>query len=503
MDNILFVQTIATEGEGFLPLGLANLSAELKRAHAGEVATHVFNTEYYLPSYQAMGKALHERVKQLNPLFIGFSAKTLDFPLALYLAKHIKKSFDIPIIVGGAHAYTTPAEKIIEYNFIDYVAYGDGEKTINRFYPALKGEIPFSETPGLLYTEGGRVFKTPLKYYEKLDEVPYPDWELFINNPEFQSLKYKRIPSETQRGCPFQCTYCCNNLDVVHELGIRRRSIDKVMVELEQGFRMIGKDAPVDFLDEVFSMHKKRTIELLKEYKKHFKNPFTISTIISLTDEDILRHLYEANCRAIWVGVESGDEDFRIKTLKKNVTNEAIRKNVALAKKLGIEVYTYNIIGMPTEEMTHVQKTIDLNRELRPAEARLKFYRPFPNTEMTDLAVKEGCFGEDNPYYKIFCGMEYADMDQYFKDLKFVNEEPILTNLKVSKETIVRTNKLLFILCQSSKSLQPFFEYLYDRFPPNVREFYIHNLQSFYVYKRLLTPRYLCRGFKKLAFGRY
>lgn len=498
MDNFLFVQTISTEGEGFLPLGLANLSGELKRNYDGQVDVHVFNTEYYLPSYQAMAKALCERIKELSPLCVGFSSKTLDFPLAIYLARFIKKSFDIPIVVGGAHAYTTPPEKIIAYDFIDYVAYGDGEKTINLLYPALKGNVSISEVPGLLYKEGEKIHKTPLEYYEKLDEVPFPDWTPFVNNPEFKGPQYMVVPSETQRGCPFQCTYCCNNLEVVHDLGIRRRSIDQVMIELERGFQMIGKDCPVIFLDEVFSMYKKRTIDLLKEYKKHFKNPFTISTIISLADEDILKYLYDANCRAIWIGVESGDEDFRIKTLKKNVTNDVIREHVSIAKKLGMEVYTYNIIGMPTEEMKHVQKTIDLNRELKPLEPRMKFYRPFPNTEMTNLAIKEGCYSEKNPYHKIFWGMEYADMDQYFKDLKTVNEVPVLTNLKIPNEIITRTVLLLFIFSQSPKILQPVYEFLYDHLPPSIRRRYIKSLHKFYVIKRLMTPRYIRRACAKL-----
>jgi len=77
--------------------------------------------------------------------------------------------------------------------------------------------------------------------------------------------------------------------------------------------------------------------------------------------EPLFQSFKKANFRFINIGIESGSERIRAKILKRFYSNDDIIKNVKLAKKYGLKVSTYNMIGFPEEDLVEFQKTIEIN----------------------------------------------------------------------------------------------------------------------------------------------
>ena len=91
----------------------------------------------------------------------------------------------------------------------------------------------------------------------------------------------------------------------------------------------------------------------------------------------------EANCYEIAVGVESGSPKV-LKQIGKGTTVEKIKKSVEWAKKAGILVRGYFILGMPDETEEDIRLTARLAEELDLDEYGFTILCPYPGTQMYD-----------------------------------------------------------------------------------------------------------------------
>ena len=88
--------------------------------------------------------------------------------------------------------------------------------------------------------DDGRVINNPLRAAVDLNSVPIPDWDLFDPTSIYRPMqgKMRAVGLETQRGCPYTCTYCnspSNNV-IYKDAGQRifhRKSIKRIKEELD------------------------------------------------------------------------------------------------------------------------------------------------------------------------------------------------------------------------------------------------------------------------------
>jgi glycerol-3-phosphate cytidylyltransferase-like family protein len=103
-------------GKGPFPyVGVMSISSFLKH--------HGLKTDVLIGSFE---KDILKGIEQISPDGIGFSVMSSDHKWMVELAAQIKTRFDIPIVVGGVHASSSP-EVIIGDKNIDYVVIGEGE----------------------------------------------------------------------------------------------------------------------------------------------------------------------------------------------------------------------------------------------------------------------------------------------------------------------------------------------------------------------------------------
>jgi radical SAM superfamily enzyme YgiQ (UPF0313 family) len=314
---------------------------------------------------------------------IGLTATTPTFNNAHNLCKIIKEKTHKKIVLGGIHATIVPKE-CISSPFIDFVIYGEGEITILELAQALKSGKDFSKIKGLCFKKKNKiVINPPRELIPDLDSIPFPARHLFNHNKYVypDSLSNPVMPILTSRGCPHGCTYCCTKL--IFSRKMRFRSAKNVVDEIEH---LIEKYhvKEIHFWDDNFTFDKKRVFEIHDELKRrHIKLNFAFPNGLRVdqVDFDILKCLKDMGVYSVAFGVESGNQEI-LNNVKKGITIDQIKRAYFLAKKAGLETWSFFMIGLPGDTAKTIRKTIEFAIDLDPDIAKFHILKPFPGTEV-------------------------------------------------------------------------------------------------------------------------
>ncbi len=171
------------------------------------------------------------------------------------------------VMFTGLHP-SALAERTLREENTDFVCQGEGFQTILSLLELLKaGREPDGyQVPGLWYLRNGKVVSNPPATLANPDELPVAAWDLLpmdryrahnwhcfehINQRQPYAVVY------TSLGCPFDCSYC--NIHALYngKPGIRFRSPEKVVEEIDFLVRKY-KVRNIKFLDELFALREDR-----------------------------------------------------------------------------------------------------------------------------------------------------------------------------------------------------------------------------------------------------
>jgi len=148
---------------------------------------------------------------------------------------------------------------------------------------------------------------------------------------------------------------------------------------------------------ESFGVDKKWAIDLcskLEAFNKTLSQPFSFGANIRITLNADLEDLFiackKANFRFINIGLESGSERVRREILRRNYSNEDVINAVKLARKHGLKVCFYNMVGLPGETMADFKETVRVNRICLPDWHLTGVFFPYPGTELYSLCQEQG-----------------------------------------------------------------------------------------------------------------
>jgi putative methyltransferase len=104
-----------------------------------------------------------------------------------------------PQVMNMGNRYLSPRHE----NLV--ICNGEGEVTFAKLLAARMANLSdFAAVPGLSYYRDGKLWVTPKQErLKELDRIPSPYLEGY-----YKATDYVWAPIETNRGCPFQCTYC-------------------------------------------------------------------------------------------------------------------------------------------------------------------------------------------------------------------------------------------------------------------------------------------------------
>lgn len=363
--------------------GIMNLSAVLKEAG--------YRSEVVPMDLSVLGDRLRgeDRVvaafstpSALAATYVGFNRK---------LKRHRP---DITSVFGGPHPTYFP--NLVEEDGVDAVCIGEGEYALLDFVRALEeGRSPVA-IPNWWVKQNGAIHRNPPRdLLQDLDELPLPDREAFLQATKSTELHAIVM---TGRGCPYQCTYCCNHLYQKIYAGkgklVRRRSVDHVMRELKQlkdsGFRFIR------FMDDLFILQQEWVTEFSDRYSEEIGLPFSCLVRANFVTERVVSDLKRAGCHRIMMGIEAGNDRIRNEVMKRRMSDSEILEAARIIKASGIRLVTANIFAVPGGTLADDWETVDLNIKAKPNYASAAIMIPFLGTEIYETAKSLGLLEENH-----------------------------------------------------------------------------------------------------------
>lgn len=336
-----------------------------------------------------------------EPAVAAFSSLMWNAQLSLQVAEQVKRRYPKCLVVfGGANVPHHPEAFLQRYPFIDVTVRGEGESpfraVLERLAVAngahdidLEGIAGTSwRTPGggFRHSELDQAFQKDLDLYPSPYLEGYYD-EVFHRHPE---LQFQAI-IETNRGCPFQCTFCYWGKGGMSRK-YRFHGIDRVKAEIDW---MADKKIKYVFnADSNFGMHRRdmEIAEYLVATKQRTGFPHKFRTCYGKnTDEKIfaigkLFHEHGLE-KGITISYQSVDEEVQKNIKRDNIRLECARELQRKFNDLGVPVYTELILGLPGESLRTWIDGVDrvLGSGLKN-QLFMYICQVFPNT---DLAAPE------------------------------------------------------------------------------------------------------------------
>ncbi len=357
------------------------------------------------PTWQLMRRLVVEQ----KPDFIGITALTTKFGSVIQTARFCREVLpQVPIIVGGAHASTMP-ELTASIPEVDYVLRGESDETLPELLRTISEKGDLSKIGSLTWKKSGQIIHNPdATFTQDLDSLPLPNRKALLN-PEHYSSEDMGIML-TSRGCPFRCSYCFH----MWERRVRFRSVASVVAEIEQVYREFGT-TQFSLKDDSFTVRRSHVLSLCAAFKKlPFKITFNCTTRVDLLDDELLATMKDAGLAQLSVGIESGSAEI-LKQTDKDITHEQILKAAKLLNQHHIFWTGYFMIGLPTETVEDINKTMAFLRKSKPYYAGLGVYNPFPGTKLFDQGVAMGLL-DPKPPLEHFLNANPKDL--FFKDPK-------------------------------------------------------------------------------------
>jgi radical SAM superfamily enzyme YgiQ (UPF0313 family) len=289
------------------------------------------------------------------------------------------------------------------------ICIGEGEYPLLELAQNISASRDYIHTKNIWVKRNGQVTKNEVSSLIKnLDLLPFPDYgdedKYFIEDDKIVNrdpgLQTYNLNIMASRGCPYQCSYCCNSVfnSIYKDKGtiVRRRSVENVMEEIHSLKDRFPNLRRIDFIDEVFAWDKNWTEEFTERYKKEVHLPFHCAQHPNVVRDDILEMLVDAGLERVEVGVQSGSEKIRQELFERPVTNNKLIDTARLLKRRKIVPFYDFIVDNPFETDKEKKEGLDFLLEIpRPFHLHLFSLKFFPNTVITKRALNEKKISEE------------------------------------------------------------------------------------------------------------
>jgi len=333
---------------------------------------------------------LRRELEEFHPQLVGATCVTLNYPIARRMLR-VCKAFDPHIftVIGGPHVTFAQNETLLESPWIDTIVIGEGERTLVELAGAVEGGKDYRQVPGIAFCDGGAVVRTaPQTRIEDLDGLPLPARELL------PMARYRALGTTctviTSRGCPYSCIFCSGHR--MFGPSVRYRSPGLVVDEIEKLKRDFNY-AKVNIVDDTFTVNHRHAGAVCEEMlRRNLGMKWSAFARVDRITADLARLMQRAGCEWVLFGIESADEGI-LKTVKKGITLEQVRRAVKIAAEAGINVFNSFIFGLPGESRDTALKSMAFGDELqRKYGAKYGFHilAPLPGTELYEKAEDYG-----------------------------------------------------------------------------------------------------------------
>jgi len=444
------------------PIGIAYVAAVLERQHKVSIIDSPTegwrNLEQIDETNYRIGlanKEIADRIERLSPDIVEINIPFSGWSKAAFEVASVAKSVDKDIItvLDGLHPSARPVECLSNPN-IDFVVRGEAEYTMLELVGALEQGITedLKKIEGIGFTKNGKTVITPPRpEIQDLDALPFPARHLLPMNIYFDAVKENPIRGKiskrytimmTSRGCPHECIFCSNH--IVMGKTWRGRSPENVVDEIEQVVNTYSIKQ-IDFFDDNMTLIKKRVeniCDLIVERGLDIDWYVPTGVRADTLDEELLRKMKVSGCKGIRVAPESGVQRVVNQIIKKNLALEDVEKAVVLAKKVGIKVGVFFILGLIGETKEDMKETIKYAYKLKKLGAnsfQFSIATPLYGTELYEQAKRGGFLREGFSDEALAAAEPLIETEEFTADdLRELCLQANLVNQSLNRDKLVK-----------------------------------------------------------------
>jgi radical SAM superfamily enzyme YgiQ (UPF0313 family) len=384
------------------PLWIALLAAYL-RDRGFSVSIIDADAEGYGPEDVAA------KVKALDPVLCGLGAigpnpsasSTPKMPAMRAVLNAMRAAgVTAKTVAFGIHPSGLPERTLLEEP-VDFLCRGETFYCVTALIEYLKnGHGVPEKIKGLWFIKDGKVISNGwAEQLEELDELPFAAWDLLPmtryrahNWHCFGHLEDRASYAMiyTSLGCPHNCSYCNIHALYGEGGGIRFRSTERVLEEIDLLVNKY-KVRNFKFLDELFVVNQRRMDDICQGLaERHYDINIWAYARIDTVNEDILRKLARAGVNWIAYGIEAASTSVRKGVSKGRFDLDQIKRIVKLTHDNGMYVIGNYMFGLPDDDLSTMQETLDLAIELNCEYANFYATMAYPGSKLYDISVKDG-----------------------------------------------------------------------------------------------------------------
>jgi tRNA A37 methylthiotransferase MiaB len=342
------------------------------------------------------------KVEEFQPDLLAVSVVENTWYIADAMLRSLPKA--VPTIVGGVFATFAP-EIVLSHPRVDFACRGEGELALLNLCNTLAEGRDATRLPNIWAKVEGTIHRNAIGPSMDLDDLPFPDWSLFDEQSLYRPMQghvYKTVGIETQRGCPYKCTFCNspsnNSLYRTENAGsfYRKKSVRRVAEEIEHMIKTHGPEF-IYFVVDTFLAMSDRELEEFSEMYQSFKIPFWMNTRAETVNAWRADHLERMNCLRMNIGIEHGNDDYRKRMLQRSVSTDRMLEAFQACSGRSFVCVANSVIGFPDETRELIFDTIEFNRQL-PADIEASgafIFTPYHGTPLRDVAVRKGYVDAD------------------------------------------------------------------------------------------------------------
>lgn len=303
------------------------------------------------------------------PDVLGLSCYTWNWDLQCKAAKWAKeRNPNCLVVAGGPDPDYKDPDFFVKHSYIDIIVVKDGEIPFTRILETyLLGGRDFRQIPGLYLpaphsglrliddAASAHICTGPAEVPTVFDLSPYLDQSAYYERiMALRSGKYTVATWETNRGCPYSCSFCDWGSATMSK--VRKFEMSRVEAEVDwlgkigvsfifladANFGILPRD--VDIADRLAETRAKYNYPKGLYYSSAKNNPDRMV--------EIARRTYDANLTTEHVlSVQHTDSDVIAATERSNIPASKYREVVAKLSRFGIACDVQLILGIPGDSV--------------------------------------------------------------------------------------------------------------------------------------------------------
>jgi radical SAM superfamily enzyme YgiQ (UPF0313 family) len=274
------------------------------------------------------------------------------------------------VAVGGPYPTSVPQDAL--ESGAHYLILDEGEMTIPQFIEALD------------QAQEQGIFRSPEK--PDVTQSPMPRFDLL------QRDAYFMMAIQFSRGCPFNCEFC----DIISLYGRKPRTKEpsQAIAELQKLYDL-GWRGSLFIVDDNFIGNQRNVKRFLRElipWVKQHNYPFTFMTEASVNlaeDDELLDLMNQAGFYAVFLGIETPDQDSLKVTQKLQNTRHPLVEACRKINQAGMLIYAGFILGFDGETSGAGERIQAFVEQTNIPQPMLGILQAPPNTQLWNRLEKE------------------------------------------------------------------------------------------------------------------